>query len=424
MALTNYQNTPIQGRRVGTEQSGLIPTQVPGILDLLNDNRSAFGLYSQKLRKRPPVGDYTFIYHEDELPRTWTTAASEVAAAGTDLTVASGDGELLTPWAILWIPATGERIQVQEYAANDVITIKRAIDGGASAAIIPSGAEIQILPEGFEEGTGVPNMVSTHPNSYTNYIQKIITPVILTDDAQFSDNYYTKDETRQWHKAGLIHLEKEDRAMMLNGAPALNTSDTTNLTVANGAYPAAKGNKFGLTMGWWYWHETYADADHALTDPNLTEPDFVTKCMERSFDVERGKGSDHKICLHAQALTTGVMLWNLSRTRFWNSESKMKGSKESPAPGLRFSRYESPDGIIDFMRYPSFEAKVAGGYNRLAIIDTKRIGYTSYKKRRRVIKRDVIKNGDQIIAGYYQSMIGSIYQHPNVHVSCKFLTVS
>ena len=428
---TYYQNSTSTGRRVNTELAALIPPVVATEdLDLLNSNKSAFGYFvgmndlSDTIK---PVGDYTYLVHEDSHPSiTVLTTSAYTAGSGNSytFTVPSADTKLFVPWST-WYDKTNDVHFWVASESSGTITVYFNHDGSGTAAGA-SGSELIFTGMMNEEGTGVPNMLSTEPTEYTNYIRKMLTPVTFTWDAATSkgrrpDRYYQPDDEKyQWAKRAPEALEGWDLAAMFGGKPALVTSSTANPAMTA---PTAKGNKAPNTAGFLWWHETYADSDHFLTNADVTENEFID-IKAAAFTVDRQAGSDHKICLCPMDLLTGVQKWNLSKQRFW-SDSKMKGSKDAYVPGISFSRYEGPEGIIDFVRYYPFETIVSGGWQWFVILDKKRIGFTRYKGMPKVdIQRDVIQNGDQITAGYYEYMCGTVFRQPNVHVTCKFQTVS
>lgn len=418
MSIAYYANTPAQGRRVATEQTAMIPPQIVGkSVDLLNPNVAPFALFVHKTQKKAPVGDFTYYYHDDEHPIVTTKLTAVVASGGTTWNVTTGHGTCITPNMILFNKNNGVRAQVISVSSDAITVLDNVDSGGAAAGSV--GDEIEVLAPALAEGTNVMNMVSTEPNKWTNYIQNMQRPVIITKHGQNSDQYYgEKDEARQWKKAGIEFQQAMDRAMMFNGAPALLTFSTQTLP------SPPSGGKGGLTMGFEYFMKTYADADHYRTETDLTEFEFL-ELMEAAFQAELGAGSDHKICLAPRQFTTGMLKWNLAKQRFWGAE-KMAGAAGT-VPGLRINRYETTDGIVDFIRYNPFETKLArnaGGWNYLAIIDTARIGYVPYKNMDTYIERDVVQNGAQIIVGYYFASIGTVWHQPNTHVMCKFQTVS
>lgn len=423
---TYYQNSSSVGRRVNTELAALIPPVVSTEdLDLLNSNKTAFGYFvgmNDLSDTVKPVGKYTYLVHEDSHPAiTATLTATHAATTGAlNITVSASESKLFVPWSTWFNKATGMHYWVVSESAGTVATLGNHDGSGAVAGAV--GDELIFTGMMNEEGTGVPNMLSTEPTEYTNYIRKMLTPVTFTWDAATSkgrrpDRYYQPDDEKyQWAKRAPEALEGWDLAAMFGGKPVLATTTTQTA-------PTAKGNKAGNTAGFLWWHQTYADSDHFLTNADVTENEFID-IKAAAFTVDRQAGSDHKVCLCPMDLLTGVQKWNISKQRFW-SDSKMKGSKDAYVPGISFSRYEGPEGIIDFIRYYPFETIVNGGWQWFVIFDTKRIGFTRYKGMPKVdIQRDVIQNGDQITAGYYEYMCGSVFRQPNVHVTCKFQTVS
>jgi hypothetical protein len=418
MAVSYYQNTTSQGRRIGTELVGLMPAQVATkMLDILADNESAFNIFlgmndlSGGVRQ---IGNHTYLVHADEHVKVVTLLTAAVASGGTTWNVTAGTGKCCAPWDILWNRTRNLYAQVVS-VSTDAVTVLDNIDSGtASASQI--GDEVWNLGNRLEEGTGVPNMKSTEPNSETNYIMKIITPIIFTEDALEADSFYPTDFNRQWAKGAKQHMRSVDLAVAMGGKArlAVSTSQTA---------PTYKGNYFGQSVGWLTWHRTYADTTHWITETDMNESEFLTRMVEPAFLTETA-GSDEKVCLGPIQFATARSQWKLSKTRYW-SEDKMKGSKSGYPVNLRYSRMETDYGLVDFVRYWPFESTVAGGTHFISIIDKKRIGHCRFKGRPKTRKKDdVTKTGDQIIAGYYEDMLGTVFRHPNVHVTAKVNTFS
>lgn len=418
MAIAYYQNTTSQGRRIGTELAALMPEQVATkMLDILADNESAFNIFlgmndlSGGVRQ---IGDYTFKVHADELVKVVSTLAADTASGATSWTVASGHGECFAPWDIVWNRTRNLYAQVVS-VSNDTLTVLDNIDSGTASAGT-TGDELWNLGPRMEEGTGVNNMKSTEPNEETNYIMKLLTPIIFTEDAMEADNFYPTDFNRQWAKGAKEHMRKVDLAVALGGKARLAVSTTQTA-------PTAKGNYFGQSVGWLTWHRTNADSSHWITETDMTESEFLSKMIEPAFLAEP-KGSDEKVCLHPIQFATALAQWNLSKIRFW-SEEKMKGTKTGYPIKLKFSRLETNYGQVDFVRYWPFESTITGGTHYMSIIDKKRIGHCRFKGRPKTRKKnDVIKNGDQIVAGYFEDMLGTVFRHPNAHVTAKINTFS
>lgn len=422
MADTPYQATATAGLRISTELSALLHTQIPAEeIDVLNPNIAPFTAYMRHFKKMKPVEGITYLMHDrDQIKhRTALTAAYASGGSTQAWAVTTGTGAYIPNHVLILNLTRGTMGQVRS-RATDTLTVVPNVDSAGDAAG-QIGDQIEVLANSLEEGTDVPSTVYVSPNSYTNHIQNFETPVSVTWHGMKQTGkttfYGTPEYKDAWLQATYYHKIGKEKALLLNGRAFTGAADTS------AANPTPAGNVRSGTAGARGFMKQYADADHVVTgETDITENEWLDIIERATYPDLNSDG--HKVALVPRALITGMTKWQLSKQRFFN-EDKMAGSKGGEVvPGLRFSRYETPNMTLDLVRQPHFEAASAGGKQFMFIFDKKRCKMTNFTGFDTAKYEDMYKTGKQVNIGFYFTAFGSGFTQPNSNVWVEFNTVS
>ena len=422
MADTAYQRTATTGLRISTELSALLHTQVPlPDLDVLNPNITPLLAYMRHFKKIDPVEGTTFVLHDSNniIMRTALTATYASGGATQAWAVTTGTGAYIPNHSLVVNMRTGAVGQVRSRVTDTLTVVPNLDAAGDGAGLV--GDQIEVLAPALEEGTDVVATVYVSPNSYTNYIQNIETAVSVTwhgmKQTGKSGYYGSPEYKRAWKINADFHERQKEKTLLLNGRAFSGAADTS------AANPTPDGNTRGLTAGARGWMKQYADSDHYITsESDITEFEWLD-IVEKTVAADLNS-SGHKVCLCPRGLITGITKWNIGKQRFM-SEDKMAGSKGSEVvPGLRFSRYETPNMALDLVRHPDLEPATAGALQRFFIFDKKSTRMTHFVGFDTAKYEDQYKTGKQVRVGFYFTALGSAFTQPNRNIWCEFNTVS
>jgi len=406
--------TVIQGLRdLVTGQANLIPEQVvQNRLDLMTKDRAHWTLLTRLGTKHKPAQSWTYKIHQDLMIKIHTTLASVAAVGATTWNLAAGTGAYVTGWDILWNRTRNVFVHAQS-RSTDAITVVANVDAGTDVAG-QVGDEIVVLTNANQESNNIPSAKTTSPTIRTNYVQDVITAWDFSDMAMFSDSFFEQsDFDLQKMKIAIEHQRKLELMLKLGPLAKLFVPGATYTN------PAQISSMYtGLTMSLRAFMGAYADSDHVVSEPDLTENEYIDLVLQPYFFAD-GEPQNKKsgIQLTPPSLASGIAKWNIGRGRFEMRESKK-------IPGFRFQQYESTFGPIKIIIDHDLQSTVANGTHYAFLVADNHIGYTAYKNLDTHIVENAIKDGRRRVVGYIRTVMGSHYTHENAHVMLKFQTTS
>jgi hypothetical protein len=404
-------------RDVYVAQANITPEQVlQNKIDLLTKDKAAWTLLTRAAQKHKATGDWTFYIFQDLLVKTHTLLTSTAAVAATTWNVTTGTGDYIAAWDILWNRTRNVFVHV-ESTSTDAITVIANIDSGTDVQG-EVGDEIVVLTNTNQEANNIPRATTTVETRRTNYVQDIITAWDFSDMAMFSDSHFDqKDVDYQQMKIAVEHQRKLERALKLGPLPTLFTP-TPGSAYEN---PVSLSTfQAGLTQSFRALMDTYADGDHLVTENDLTESEFVEKCIEPYFYAEQEGANKKKGTMFVPPrFSTGITLWNIARGTL-----EARTSKAKVTLGMSFTRWNSPFGPIDMVIDHDLQSSVSGGTHYIFMVATDHIGYTPYRNLDTHTVENAIKDGRRRVVGYIRTVMGSHYAQENAHVKVAFKTTS
>lgn len=251
-----------------TELANAIPVQMDKELPLLNPNVTPFYTLATRVPERE-VGGLTY-YNEDYVivPEFDTLVAAGAAASDGAANTASwtvNDATIFENWSLVKNMNNGEVAMVGAVnTSTDVLTVS-AIAGALTVGTV--GDVILRLSNAMDEGGGIPANRSVIPTRYTNYTQKSMRPIRITEEAKNAADYHGGYGAHyaRLHRSELLSFARDiEMSMLFNPAPQLEAPYTSIVL------PADETTNVGITMGFDYALQTYGVADSVVEAANVT----------------------------------------------------------------------------------------------------------------------------------------------------------
>lgn len=400
-------------------QSALIPTLfVDKALAVITGSAMGFSFVA-KLKKSKSIGTLQPKVGEDLLLKNWTTVATAYAAGATSIVFASGTGQYAASRDIIYNKTAGGGRHMCVSLSTDTWTVWANVDSGTSTAGAV-GDELMILSAYIEQGGPYPRAKTVTEVQRTHYLHTHSTSIEFSEEAENADSYFTpKDYPYQKNKLFFIEHVKQREYKALWGmkgrAVALSTLGTYTDLDPDGA---AAANQVQFGWGFFPWMDSVADADHILTDTDLTEPE-MTKNFEMMFFAEQEpQHIENVLVFYPKELATGISLWNMGRVRF---NAKMGTGANL---GLTWNEWDSPFGTIKLKLMEHLSARVAGGINRYFSVDTRFLTWQPYNGMDTRVKQNVVQDGYHRRIDEITETGAVIFKQPNAHCVGKFITTS
>lgn len=256
------------------ELANAVPIQMDKELPLLNPNVSPFYTLTTRIPKRE-VGGMTY-YNEDYVivPEFDTLVTPGAAASDGAANTASwvvNDSTIFENWSLVKNMNNGEVAQV---GANNTSTDTLTVSAIAGALTVGSVGDVILrLGNAMDEGGGIPANRSVVPSRYTNYTQKTMRPIRITEEAKNSADYHGGFGAHyaRLHRSELLSLARDiEMGMLFNPAPQLEAPYTSLVL------PADETTNVGITMGFDYFLQTYAPSDNVVEATSLTRSTMFT----------------------------------------------------------------------------------------------------------------------------------------------------
>lgn len=398
-------------------QSNLIPTLfVDKMLARLTGSAAGF-TFVARLKKNKPIGTLQPKVGEDLLLKQWTTVQTAYNAAATSIVVAAGTGQYIASRDVIVNKTAGGGVHIVVSVSTDTLTVSPNVDNGTSTAGAV-GDELMVLGPYIEQGGPYPQAKTVTEVQRTFYIFTHSTSINFTREARNSDSFFNpRDYPYQKAKRFFIeHVLLRDLKAVWGG---LGRAVSMPGTVANYT-PAGVANQIQVGFGFIKWMESLADADHNVTDTDLTEAEFIKRLRFAFFAEAEPQHTDTGMLFHAPELAEGMVLWNIGRTRF---DARMAGGK-SPALGLTWTDWKSPFGPVRMKAMEHLSARVAGGLHKYFFNDTKHVSWQPYKNQDTSIELDVVKDGYRRTIDVISETGCAIFKQPNSHLLGEFVTTS
>ena len=273
----------------GRELSNSTPVQMDKELPLLNPNVTPFFTLSMSGKvPRREVGGLTYLNEDYVIVPEFDTLVSNSdaisAGASNSGTWTVNDASIFEPWATVRNFNTGDVGMVEAVnTSTDALTIS-AIAGAIGAGT--SGDVIGRLSNAMDEGGGIPLNRAVIPTRYTNYTQKSMRPIRITEEARNSADYHGNpgEFYRRTHKSELLAFVRDiEWSMLFNPGPFL-AAPATGIVL-----PADQTTSVGITMGFDYALQTYGATDsvvEATTVSKSTVLNWLESCAQYTEGVK------------------------------------------------------------------------------------------------------------------------------------------
>ncbi len=240
---TNNATTAVQGAKKITNIGSTRKVPQFPIKEIdINANVAPMSMLIEKLGRHHIVRQDVYNWVErDALPRTLTTAATQVTsgsfdiqAATTRVDAAAGTGAGIVAGTILLCERTGELLRVT-LRTTDNLTVTRGFAGTSAQIIAASSAveELRIVGSAFAENSDAPEGVSVEPAIKTAYPQTVRKAIAASRREINSENFGELEEWKRMSQDAISDIaHQREVACLFN--PLANTSDPTSTKGAIG----------------------------------------------------------------------------------------------------------------------------------------------------------------------------------------------
>lgn len=265
------------------------------------------------------AGAAVFNHLEDEPLPAWDTLAENMDTTETGMDVATGG--LFRAGDLVLIPTSSinshpEIVLVSSVSTNTLTVVRNYAGTGADATTggtSSSGANVLIIGNVNEEGSGTRTLLSTTEAAVTNYCQIIKTPYGTTGTLDATNTYGPPDFLHQSRKAAMQHALEQERTFLF-GQKRVTTGAASRAVRATG--------------GIIYWLSTNTVA----AGGTLTHSTMETLCQKV---FRYGSGTKLFLC----SRTVMSQLDNIA-------EARIQTVPEANTYGVKMRRYVSGHGDL------------------------------------------------------------------------------
>ena len=352
---------------------------------LLDPNDSPFVTFLKLAKKSVRVAKSPKIeWLEDDLVgnATQVNNGSGISISTSSTSIAVDDGSIFSVGDLISIPAYNVVYRITAISTNTLT----AIQFGTSVAsgTIADDSVVLKLGNAMEEGSQVPNYITTQETACFNYTQIFRTPVGMTNTELASDLYGGNDRAYQRKKKGLEHKRDIARALYF-GAKNQDTSGT-----------APRRTLGGLTS---FLTQTQA---FAAAGTQLTYLNFDTYVAQKVF----AHGSKEKLLIAGPNLMTMINSW---------AEKKLVTDVDPAATyGIRVKNLITSYGDLKVIYDPLLADGYHAGYG--FVLDTDNIRYAYLQGRDTKLYTDIQANDVDGVIDEYLTECSLEVKLPNTHM--------
>lgn len=273
----------------------------------------------------------------------------------------------------------------------------------ARAAAVNDNYYLHRIGSAYEQGYPIPSIVSTQVTEVKNYCQDIRSAFGFTDIVRDTKQRGEDDAALQERKKAIEHTEKIE---MINffGQPYAGDKGLYSSTTGNTAPTVAGGINYFLV------NENNSNLLKDETDLTMFE---FQAYLEHLFD----KGSNEKFMFCPPALLTGLEQWGIT---------KMTTYARQKVLGMPITTWDSPHGIVHFVKHDMLKAPASTLYNYCFGLDMDKLGIVTIPNGiTKLVSLDLRHStGETMTKKEYQTIQCIYLKQPLAHGRLRFKTVS
>ena len=286
-----------------------------------------------------------FDWWEDQLSgfKTLINLAAGYAAGDTSIVV--DDGTIFSARDIVFVPRTGELMEVNGAPAGNTVTFRRGVGASGAGVALLDNDELILIGSAYPEGAASNSGNSTKEVNNFNYTQIQRTPIEETRTFSKTEMWTENDWAYQIKKQGIEHLKKLERMLWFG-----KREESTNTVNNTGGKP--KRLSGGIM--------NFITTNRTVFSGTMTESDFHT-FLEGALK----NGSNMKYVFCSPRVLTVI-------SNFAHGRLQTKVGEQ--IFGLTIHEYQSPHGMVKLVRQPLFDESAAY-QGAMVAIDLKNLKY-------------------------------------------------